>query len=695
MGKCKKTHTDIKSIQPSDKLLLISFLSLIVLHIIGGFWHSYYSWGFSYWSVFPTNIIIIFGVLSIVVLLTTYYLRSKITLDFTDRLQFTNKSIILKIILYSFILTLTAFILYYFRSKAHVYGDGYSILDFCSTKSPLEISGQIYLQLLSVYWHQFIFKVLSMFSFFDKENIFALANVLGGIISLWALWSISNVLFRDNYGKRNFVFITTLSSASIILFFGYIENYTWVCMAGLWSLRFMLSYVKKESGILPVIFFTFLSLSLHLISFPILLTAIYTVLLRFDKFKSKKHTSLILVLVLFGSVSIVLFAQIMENQTFVPLWAIPNNPYTLLSLEHISDILNQLFLVAPLGVVLLIIYFFNKKNKDVSFDNSGKILFLLSFLTFLSAIFIDPKLGATRDWDLLSSYGLPLTIYAGYSFSKLYFDKRFPSWLIIASSIIVLVHIVPNVYEKNHPQIAIEYLDKIIWDDPHYQADYQEAYRGLSWGVIMQKHSNKGNLSEKYYSRIANFGKLKSTPYYNLGVLYNNNNQLDSARYYLHKGLELNSLSQRFLSLLAEVEYKSKNIQLAEKYARESLIIDSNYVNGLTALAVICFSQNKYEDAFTYFRKAYDLEPNNYNCIKNMGFHFANGINADSAYYYFKKAMPLATKVQKIEIIKGLIPVVLFLNRRDEAIEYLNQLKSIAPNSEAVKKLEFELKRNN
>ena len=128
MGKRNKIRTDNKTAQPSDKLLLVGFLALIILHIIGGFWHSYYSWGFSYWSLFSINTITIFTVLSIIALLATYYYRSKIKLEFLERLQFTHKSKFVTFIFYTVISIILFFILYNYRSQAHIYGDGYLIL---------------------------------------------------------------------------------------------------------------------------------------------------------------------------------------------------------------------------------------------------------------------------------------------------------------------------------------------------------------------------------------------------------------------------------------------------------------------------------------------------------------------------------------------------------------------------------------
>lgn len=691
MGKIKKVQKSNKPKNKTDIYLLIGFLSLILLHVLGGFWHSFYSWGFSYWSVMPQSLTIIFGITSIGSILTVYVLRNKINLDFIDKLQFSSNSTKISFsVITSILLT---FILFMFRSQAHVYGDGYSILEFCSVDTALEIKDQYFLQLLAVYWHQFIFKVLSPISFFEKENIFALTNIVGGVIGFWGVYKISGLLSR-NTKERIFFLIISLSSASIILFFGYIENYTWAMSFMLWSIYYSIRYLYKTCSIFPLLICSLIAFAFHMITLPILVTVFFVILYRinsFKKFFNNLRRLHFVIFIVIGSLFILLLSQFKQMTVFVPLWGITDNNYSLFALSHLLDIVNLFLLLAPLGLLFFLIFLKDKNKEDFKNDSSEKVLFIISLFTFLSACFIDPQLGMIRDWDLFSFYGIPLTLWGGYRFSRIFSDKQFPVWIIITSSIIVLVHIVPNLYEKNHPQIAVEYLDEVLWEDPHYQSDYQDSYRGQSWALILRNELSRIDLSDKYYSRRLKSDSSDPTILYNFGLMHNKKNQLDSARYYLQKGNELYPQEPKFLSKLSEIECKSRNFQLAENYARESLAIDSNYIKGITALAIVFTFQNKMQEALTYFRKAYDLEPNAYKNILNLGSHYAKGINTDSAIYYFNKVVPLAPEKQKIDILGGLISMALHLNRKAEAIEYLNQLKSIAPNSPLVLAKEKEI----
>ncbi len=691
MGKNNKKKKRAENQNQSDVYLLIGFLSLILLHILGGFWHSFFSWGFSHWASIPNTITLIIGSMSILSVLSLYFFRNKLSLNFIDQLQFSNKSKPVTVLFSVLISLILGFVLYTFRSQAFVYGDGYSMLDFCSTNQPLEIIDQHKLQLLALYWHQFTFKTFSSFTSFNKEEIFALTNVLGGIIGLWGIYKISVVLSRSRK-ERLFFIIISLSSASIILFFGYIENYTWATSFMLWSLYYSIRYTQRTCRIFPLLFFSFLAFAFHMITLPALVTVLFVILYRKDSFKKfidnlKRFHLVIIVLV--GSLSILLFAQLKGLSTFVPIWAIPKNNYSLFALSHLSDIFNLLLLIAPLG--LLFFFFSLKKNNALKNDSTEKVLFVISLLTFLSACFIDPHLGMMRDFDLFSFYGIPLTLWSGYRFSRVITYKQFPSWIIIASLVILLVHVVPNLYEKNHPNIAVEHLDKILWEDPHYQNEYQDAFRGLSWGYILRNNSEQYDLSEKYFTRSANSNNLDPLPLYNLGVYYIEKNQLDSARHYFHKGKNLSILDPKFLSKLAEIEFLENNISLAEKYSRESLALDSNHIHALSTLGIILRTQNKHDEALKYFSKVNDLKPNDYMFLLRLGVQFSEIKIADSAIFYMDKSLPYLPPSVKHNILGSYVSISISLNRKEDAIRYFNQLKAIAPNSLILKKLEKEI----
>ena len=696
MAKNKKDTSNKSSNQNIEQATLVLFIVLISIHIVGAFWHSYYSWGFSYLSVLPKSLSLTFGVIVLAVVCLLYFKRISLNKNCSPQ-QYLDDNSRLNSILWSTVCSVILLSLFYFfRSKAHIYGDGFTVLELSSTEESLEIIGQHKLQLLAVYFHNSIYNLLSSFSFLNAEKIFALTNIVGGLIGYWAIYKISEILSRSKI-EQIFYVIISFSSVSVILFFGYIENYTWAMSFSLWSIYYMIKYINEKCSVVPLITFTVIAFAFHMVTLPVVVTALFVVLSRAKSttnILSRLSYTYLLLIALAGSFLIAIISQLEGLTVFVPLWEIPGNNYSFFSVNHFSDIFNMLLLLAPLGLLFLLLSFTQKKPYEQKNDKTEQVLFVVSLLTFLSACFIDPQLGAVRDWDLFAFYGIPLTLFAGYKFT-LYFDiEKFPVWVITASLVFTFIHIGPNLYEKNNSEIAVEYLDVILWDDPHYQAEYQEAYRGQSWGYILRKNVNRNDLAEKYFTRRIELDKFDSNPLYNLGVLHFEKGQLDSARYYLHKGFQLTPNQPKFMSKLSEVEARAQNIPLAEMFARGSLKLDSTHIPGLTALAIALIEKKQTNNALVYFKKAYRLSPDDYEQVINLGILYSKGINIDSAYFYLDKALPLAPDNQKPNILSSLISIRLAMNQKTDAIEYFNQLKSIAPNSPMLKEIENKINQN-
>ncbi len=204
--KPKKTQLEKNSFEANERLLLVGFLTIILLHILGGFWHSYYSWGFSYWSVLSQNVLLIVGALSILTLLATYNYRSKINLELLEMVEAFQDSKLFKIIAYTIVSILLFVLLYQFRSQSHIYGDGYLIID--KTLEIEEIFSEVknYMEFLTVYLYYSATVVINTFHNIGTEKIIALINSMAGTFGVWALWSIANLLSSKKKKNSKFHF---------------------------------------------------------------------------------------------------------------------------------------------------------------------------------------------------------------------------------------------------------------------------------------------------------------------------------------------------------------------------------------------------------------------------------------------------------------------------------------------------------
>jgi len=83
--------------------------------------------------------------------------------------------------------------------------------------------------------------------------------------------------------------------------------------------------------------------------------------------------------------------------------------YSIFSYDHLIDIINQSLLLSPLLLVYIVFF----KAKALFTNDKIETLFLaissIGGLIFL--LFVDPKLGMARDWDLFALTLYPVTLF--------------------------------------------------------------------------------------------------------------------------------------------------------------------------------------------------------------------------------------------------------------------------------------------
>ncbi|MBD3298770.1 MAG: tetratricopeptide repeat protein [candidate division Zixibacteria bacterium] len=101
----------------------------------------------------------------------------------------------------------------------------------------------------------------------------------------------------------------------------------------------------------------------------------------------------------------------------MPLLPGADNPYSILSLPHIIDFLNQWLLLVPAVIVAAAIVLITRTRPQPYPDDSSsaqraiRIFWILAIVPMLlGAFLIDPKLGWARDWDLMTIFATPALV---------------------------------------------------------------------------------------------------------------------------------------------------------------------------------------------------------------------------------------------------------------------------------------------
>jgi hypothetical protein len=569
----------------SELIYVSPFFAILILHVIGAIWPTYSTWGFNYWSLFDLRLSLSILLLSCLLMIPA--ISANIWKMFG--LIFARPARLLKNLSPYFSrlpISIALLCLFFFlRSRAHIYGDGYLILSFYSSEADITIGGQLYFQVFSIFLYRLVIPGLTGPFGISVDKAFALINSAAGVAGFWAIYALAGRLTCQMRG-RIFLLCSALTSGSVISFFGYIETYTLPTVLGLWTLYFALGYIQNRNGWLPLVICGLLSFSLHMITLPFLFIVFLAIILHkikidrlpFNLTYWQAGLGFVLGVVVFAiiSQSTGLFKVIGLTHVFVPSWPVSDKPYWFLSLDHLCDMLNLCLLVAPLGLTLSMFCLFSGKCSSTGVNHEEKLLGALALITFLVSFWIDPLLGIVRDWDLLSFFGFPLSIWAAYRFSKLELFKNNAPSFIAASIVVMLVHIGPNLYEKNHIEIAAEHLDDMVWQCPHYQEDYLDAYRAMSWGNLLMTTQGRDDLAAKYFHRRLSVDKNTASVWSNLAYIYSKRGMIDSSAYYMTQAVTLNPNNSSYLLRLAYTELLQGRLYLALRYITRGEILAPN-----------------------------------------------------------------------------------------------------------------------
>ncbi|RKX24273.1 MAG: hypothetical protein DRP47_11635, partial [Candidatus Zixiibacteriota bacterium] len=243
-------------------------------------------------------------------------------------------------------------------------------------------------------------------------------SIASGLMFVSVTAFVSRRLFSENT-KRILFLLGLTTSGYMLLFFGYVENYSLFVLSaaiyGLIGISVASGQIRKWAIIPPLV----LTILFHVMGVTLIPSAVYLIVRRTgvgQRFaRSQAKTKALLALLTFVAAAWVFIYFYQDNLFFrfacVPLIGdrFTVGGYTLFSLDHLVDFLNLLILLVP-GVPILVLAAYRRKWYR-QFRKPPYLFLGIFLLSTLGAVFIfDPKLGMARDWDLFAVSGIPLTI---------------------------------------------------------------------------------------------------------------------------------------------------------------------------------------------------------------------------------------------------------------------------------------------
>jgi len=246
-------------------LIYCVLLGMVLIRIFPILCPETRTWGFNHLIFLPVGYTIAFFLLSALALILPFFEISKkyglILVTYFSEYFFEHQY---KYLFRLFFIAIMTGLFMTFTTPTHFLGDGYMCLANVASPNVTILKwvekGVTLVQLG-------IQSLLGPSNEATALKAFHIVSAIAGIITIWFYFLISEISTNDKI-KRLLLFVTCFFSGSLLLFFGYVENYplVWIGLTG--YLYFGLHYYKTGKGLI----WSFLFLVFGIFLVPIILT---------------------------------------------------------------------------------------------------------------------------------------------------------------------------------------------------------------------------------------------------------------------------------------------------------------------------------------------------------------------------------------------------------------------------------------
>jgi tetratricopeptide (TPR) repeat protein len=415
------------------------------------------------------------------------------------------------------------------------------------------------------------------------QRVVALGSVVAGFIFTLVAFAIGRSMVKDTAHKSAVPWLATLillSQGYALLFFGYVENYTFYTLfVAIYLLTALLNLQGRLTSQIAAL--TFLaSLALHLSTIGLLPSFIFLIgwgLYRRDTRKDALAGAAVFVAGIFivdwslrtmspdfglwkGLSEIVSIARTSQGGgaglSYTFTWV------------HLRDFFNEHFLIGPLAAFLFVPAFVYAlcKRRPVS---PAAVFFSLAALSYLAGSFTmsEPLLGYARDWDLFAPAGVCYTTVG------LYF----------------LVHHVPSEARASRLlgfALVLSLLQLAPW--------------------VRINHSRALSL-ERFKTLPLGYGRTEVV----VANWYLRHDRADEAAQWLTKALQVNPRNGNAYNLLASIQMDRGENEAALESYRRAVALRRDKIGFHNNYAFLLLKMERYEDVLPELRWLVDKVPEN------------------------------------------------------------------------------------
>ncbi|GAB3922449.1 tetratricopeptide repeat protein [Larkinella terrae] len=162
-----------------------------------------------------------------------------------------------------------------------------------------------------------------------------------------------------------------------------------------------------------------------------------------------------------------------------------------------------------------------------------------------------------------------------------------------------------------------------------------------------------------------------------LGDLMQHEKQLDRARFYLVKALQMAPYEGEAFYLNGLVAAKSGDTTRALSYYKRALVLKPRFLEPYVQLSIIHSVRGDYASAIAYNKRGAGYFPNDPGLLYALGHIYQQTSVSDSAYFFYQKALQFQPSMVQAQFQSGL--VMMKLRNMPQALYHFDQVLKLAP----------------
>jgi len=556
--------------QRQSKRVMVLLGVLGAVHLLTSFSPGISTWGIDYWSSFPVAARFVFAAV-----LALFFLPpvARVAQAATD---YVRQRVWYLVLCGAGLVALFVVL----RSRVHVYGDGYSFVGYFAGGRLPDFSNQLGTQALDLIAHWAVYRAIVMPLGGPVETSYVILGAIAGLLSIWAIVRIARVLCTGRDARRLIV-AAGISSVAVTFWFGYVESYSLTNAAILWALAFAMEARSHPWRIWAAWGVWILAAAFHQLAVALLPALIWAHWRAYRPSQKELHAGLrpgIFAVGFAGWLVATSVYSLVRANVFVPLWPTADSIYTAFSWHHFIDMFNLALLLAPIGLVGAIMWLTDRDARQAGASSGHGIIAVAAASMWFFSFWVDPLLGAFRDWDLLAGFGIPLSVWGGSVIVRRQSRGGVSSslWALVAA--FAVIHAGAFIATLQNPQGAMMRVDRLVRQDVHYSGGFFHGKRLAPWAAVLQIRFDRNDMAKDHLGRRVLLEPTDAQAWGNLAGAYRLANMTDSARVGYEQALKYDTTNLKYAHNLGMMRLEQgDNSGARDAFTRAAALSDTAY----------------------------------------------------------------------------------------------------------------------